>query len=176
MAQAKAAEGWLTVRQAAKHLGVSEPTIFRWMREGALSYFKLGGATRFRRENLDLVARKVTGQQEGAARAERCAVCGHGFLLGGDVRSTGKIYFHPGRAKFWTLAESMVAVEARACPACGHVQMFADTSKLAKLMTAEDADASEKTKGDHPQISQITQIEEDNNNSNGEPPRHQKGD
>ena len=144
MADSTIAEGWMTVKEAARYLGVSEPTIFRWMREGTVSFFKLGGATRFRRENLDLVARKVTGKEEGERRAARCAICGHGFLLPGNVRSTGKIYFMPKKTKFFVLSESTVDVAAQACPVCGHVEMFADTSKLAKLMRQQDAEASEK--------------------------------
>ena len=143
MADSTTAEKWMTVKQAASYLGVSEPTIFRWMREGTVSFFKLGGATRFRRENLDMVARKVTGKEEGEQRAAHCAVCGHGFLLPGNVRSTGKIYFMPRKTKFFVLSESVVDVEAHACPVCGHVEMFADTSKLAKLMREQDAKASE---------------------------------
>jgi len=135
--------GWMTVKQAAQYLGISEPTIFRWMRDGTVSFFKLGGATRFRRENLDMVARKVTGKEEGEQRAARCAVCGHGFLLPGSVRSTGKIYFMPKKTKFFVLSESVVDVSAQACPICGHVEMFADTAKLTKLMREEDAEASE---------------------------------
>jgi excisionase family DNA binding protein len=135
---------WLTIREAAEYLGVSEPTIFRWMREGSLSFFKIGGATRFRRENLDMVARKVTGKQEGEQKAARCAVCGHGYLLPGSVRSTGKIYFMPKKTKFFVLSESVVDVDARACPACGHIQMIADTEKLAKLMRRQDAEVSKR--------------------------------
>jgi len=138
------AEPWMTVKEAARYLGVSEPTVFRWMREGALSYFKLGGATRFKRANLDLVARKVTGKEEGEQRMARCAVCGHGYLVPGSVRSTGKLYFAPQRTKFFVLADSMISVEARACPVCGHVEMFADTGKLAKLMRPEDAEESRR--------------------------------
>ena len=144
MADAISAEGWMTTRQAAEYLRVSEPTIFRWMREGTLSFFKLGGATRFRRENLDMVARKVTGKQESERLAARCSVCGHGFRLDGEVRSTGKIYFMPEKTKFFVFSDSMVEVAARACPACGHIDMFADTEKLAALMREEDAATSER--------------------------------
>lgn len=142
-------ESWLTIKEAADYLGVSEPTIFRWMRDGALSFFKVGGATRFRRENLDMVARKVTGKQEGKQKSMRCAVCGHGFLLSGDVRSTGKIYFMPRKTKFFVFSESVVNVAALACPACGHVQMVADTEKLAKLMRQQDLDASKHAEEEH---------------------------
>jgi excisionase family DNA binding protein len=138
------AESWLNTREAAEYLGVSEPTIFRWMREGKVSFFKLGGSTRFRRENLDMVARKVTGKEEGETKRVHCAVCGHGFLLAGSVRSTGKVYFQPGRTKFFVLTDSMISVTASACPVCGHIQMYADTEKLAKLMRPEDAAASQE--------------------------------
>ncbi len=138
------AESWLNTREAAEYLGVSEPTIFRWMREGRVSFFKLGGSTRFKRENLDMVARKVTGKDEGEAKRTRCSACGHGYLLAGSVRSTGKLYFQPQRTKFFVLADSMISVSASACPACGHVQMFADTGKIAKLMTDEDTAASNR--------------------------------
>ncbi len=146
MAESTTAEAWLTVREAAEHLGVSEPTIFRWMREGKVSFFKLGGATRFKRENLDMVARKVTAAEEGQERATRCAVCGHGFLLAGKVRSTGQVYFQPQKTKFFVLSDSMIKVAAHACPACGHVQMFADTNKIAKLMRPEDEAANDKAR------------------------------
>ena len=145
MAEDTTAEGsWLTVKESADYLGVSEPTIFRWMKEGKVSFFKFGGATRFKRENLDLVARKVTGREEGERRSARCPVCGHGFLLSGTVRSTGKVYFQPEKTKFLVLSDSMINVGARACPVCGHVDMFADTAKLSKLMRAEDAEQSKR--------------------------------
>jgi len=118
MAESATGEVWLNVKQAADYLGVSEPTIFRWMRDGTVSFFKLGGSTRFKREILDMVARKVTGKGEGEARAAHCSVCGHGFRLDGEVRSTGKIYFMPGKTKFFVFSESMVEVAARACPVC----------------------------------------------------------
>lgn len=144
MAESTTGEDWMNVKQAAKYLGVSEPTIFRWMRDGTVSFFKLGGSTRFRRENLDMVARKVTGKGEGQIRAARCSVCGHGFRLEGEVRSTGKVYFMPKKTKFFVFGESVVELAARACPVCGHIDMFADTDKLAKLMREEDAEASDR--------------------------------
>ena len=52
MAESTTGEGWMNVKQAANYLGVSEPTIFRWMRDGTVSFFKLGGSTRFKSENL----------------------------------------------------------------------------------------------------------------------------
>jgi hypothetical protein len=40
----------------------------------------------------------------------------------------------------------MISVSASACPACGHVQMFADTGKITKLMTDEDTAASNRAR------------------------------
>jgi excisionase family DNA binding protein len=148
MTDSNTAEKWLNTREASEYLGVSEPTIFRWMRSGRVSFFKLGGATRFKRENLDLVARKVTGKEEGEGKQTRCVACNHGYLLSGNVRSTGKMYFQPQHTKFLVLRDSMVKVTASACPACGHIQMFADTDKIGKLMTPEDAQATKEAQED----------------------------
>jgi len=35
---------WYSVREAAEYLAVSQPTIFRWMKEGHLSFYKVGGS------------------------------------------------------------------------------------------------------------------------------------
>jgi excisionase family DNA binding protein len=169
MTDAMYAESWFTVERAARFLDVSEPTIWRWMREGRLSHFKVGKATRFKIEDLEAVARRVTAKQAGRELASRCAVCGHGFLLAGDVRSTGKVYFQPERTKFWVLAESMVELRAYACPVCGHVQVHADAEQLAKLMKPEDAAASRDaragtTAGTEPQSTQRTQRDAEDNN------------
>ena len=91
-----------------------------------------------------MVARKVTGKEEGEAMAARCSVCGHSFRLDGEVRSTGKVYFMPKKTKFFVFGESVVELSARACPVCGHIDMFADTDKLAKLMREDDAEASDR--------------------------------
>jgi ribosomal protein S27AE len=112
------------------------------MREGRLGHVKVGRATRFRRRDLEAVRKQVTPKLAGAESAARCAVCGHGFLLAGDVRSTGKLYFQPAATKFWVLSDSMVETRAYACPICGHVQLHADTAKIGKLMKPEDEAAS----------------------------------
>ena len=44
---------WFTIAEAAEYLDVSEPTIYRWMKDGLLSFYKVGGATRFSQEGLD---------------------------------------------------------------------------------------------------------------------------
>ena len=124
---------WLSVRDAADYLGVSQPTIFRWMKEGTLSFYKVGGSTRFAQEGLDAVIEKTTGLKEAELIAGRCAACGHSVLVEGRIRGAGRLYFRPDRTTFWTLSEAMVPTKVRACMACGYIQWHADTEKLRKL-------------------------------------------
>ncbi len=124
---------WFSVRDAAKYLGVSQPTIFRWMKEGTLSFYKVGGSTRFAQEGLDAIIEKTTGLKEAEVAAGRCAACGHSVLIAGRLRGAGRLYFRPDKPKFWTLAEAMVPTDARVCAACGYIQLHADTEKLKKL-------------------------------------------
>lgn len=130
------AEEWYSVKEAAAYLGVSEPTIFRWMKEGTLSFFKVGNSTRFSREGLDAVVQKTTGSAEAEAAAGRCAVCGHAVLIEGQVQGTGRLYFKPDKTKFWTFEESLVPTRSRVCAACGYIQIHADTAKLTRLTPA----------------------------------------
>jgi excisionase family DNA binding protein len=124
---------WFSVRDAAKYLGVSQPTIFRWMKEGTLSFYKVGGSTRFSQEGLDAIIEKTTGLKEAEIAAARCAACGHSVLVAGRLRGAGRLYFRPDKPRFWTFAEAMVPTEARVCVACGYIQLHANTEKLKKL-------------------------------------------
>lgn len=124
---------WFSVRDAAKYLSVSQPTIFRWMKEGTLSFYKIGGSTRFSQEGLDAVIEKTTGIKEAEMAAGRCAACGHSVLVAGRLQGAGRLYFRPDKPRFWTFAEAMVPTKARVCTACGYIQLHADTGKLKKL-------------------------------------------
>ena len=124
---------WYSIREAAEYLEISEPTIFRWMKDGLLSFYKVGGSTRFSKEGLDAVIEKTTGLKEAEAAAGRCASCGHSGLIEGRMQGAGRLYFHPDKTKFWTFEESLVPVRARVCPACGYVQVYADAGKLRTL-------------------------------------------
>ncbi len=128
---------WYTIPQAADYLGVSEPTIYRWMKDGLLSFYKIGGSTRFSQEGLDTVIVKTTGRKEAEAAAGQCASCGHSVLLDGRLQGIGLLYFKPARTKFWTFQESLVPTRARVCASCGYVQMHADTEKLSRLQPEE---------------------------------------
>lgn len=132
---------WYTVEEAGEYLGVSRPTIFRWMKDGQLSFYKIGGATRFSREGLDAVIEKNVGQKEAEAAAGRCLACGNSNLVDGRMQSTGLVYFHPDHARFWSLEISMVGTRAKMCAACGYVHMYADTEKLHRLLEEEEPDA-----------------------------------
>jgi len=125
---------WFTVKGAASYLGVSEPTIFRWMKDGSLSFYKVGNATRFAKESLDAVITKTTGRKEAEAAAGKCASCGHDLLVQGQIQGTGRLYFRPEKTRFWTFQEALVPIKARVCPACGYIQMHADTTKLTSLL------------------------------------------
>jgi excisionase family DNA binding protein len=124
---------WYSVQEAADYLGVSQATIFRWMKEGTLSFYKMGGATRFSREGLEVLFEKTTGTKEADVIANRCAACGHSVLVDGQIRGAGKLYFRPAKSAFWVLAEAMVPTHARVCAACGYIHLHADTAKLKKL-------------------------------------------
>lgn len=125
---------WYSVRDAASYLGVSQPTIFRWMKDGLLSFYKVGGSTRFSEESLAAVIEKTTGRKEAEASAGRCASCGHGVLIAGQLQGTGRLYFRPEKTRFWTFEEAMVGTQTRMCAACGYLQLYADTGKLARLL------------------------------------------
>ena len=129
---------WFSVREAAEYLDISQPTIFRWMKEGILSFYKVGGSTRFTREGLDAVVEKSTGRKEAEAAAGRCAACGHTILVEGRIQGMGKLYFKPDKTRFWTLEESLITTRARVCAACGTVQWVADADKLRRLSPQDE--------------------------------------
>lgn len=132
---------WYSIPEAADYLGVSEPTVYRWMRSGKLSFYKVGDSTRFKKENLDMVFEKYTGTDEADYYGARCVACGHSRLVAGKIQSTGNVYFKPARTRFFALLQSFVGMEARVCPRCGFVQLFTDTGKLGKLLRDTDSTA-----------------------------------
>ena len=127
---------WYNVKEAAEYLGVSQPTIFRWMKDEVLSFYKVGGSTRFSQEGLDALIEKSTGAKEAEQVMGRCVACGNNVLVEGRLQGAGKLYFKPSKTAFWTLHESLVPTRARVCAACGYLHHFADTEKL-KALKAE---------------------------------------
>lgn len=128
---------WLSTKDAASYLEISEPTLFRWMKEGLVSFYKVGRATRFKRASLDAVIEKRTGSKEAEAARKRCAACGHAVLVDGRIQGTGRLYFRPLKTRFWTFQEAMVPTIAHVCTSCGYVQLHVETEKLHKLLPDE---------------------------------------
>jgi excisionase family DNA binding protein len=130
-------EKWYTTKEASEYLKVSQMTIFRWMKSGKLTHFKIGGALRFTKNDLDQIAKKNTGSIEAEMKTEKCSVCGNSELLDGRLQGTGRLYFKPAKTKFFVFAESLVGLTSKMCTACGFIQMFGNTEKLSKLKPEE---------------------------------------
>jgi excisionase family DNA binding protein len=124
---------WYSIRDAADYLDVGEPTLYRWMREGKITFRKVGDSTRFWQEDLDAVMEVFRRSKDVDKAREVCPVCRHDDLLEGRVESTGLNYFRPKQTKFWTLKAGNIATSARMCARCGAVVWFGDTKKLAAL-------------------------------------------
>ncbi len=124
---------WYSIREAADYLDIGEPTIYRWMREGKITYRKVGDSTRFWQEDLDSVMEVFHSDKDLDKAREVCPVCRHTELVEGKVRGAGLVYFVPKKTKFWTLKDSFVDTNARMCTRCGSIVWFGDAAKLLKL-------------------------------------------
>jgi excisionase family DNA binding protein len=124
---------WYSIREAAEYLDVGEPTLYRWMRDGKITFRKVGDSTRFWQEDLDSVMQVSYSTKDLDKAREVCPVCHHDELVEGKVRGAGLVYFVPRKTKFWTLKDSFVETTARMCTRCGAIAWFGDTAKLGKL-------------------------------------------
>jgi excisionase family DNA binding protein len=124
---------WFSIKEAAEYLDVGEPTLYRWMREGQITYRKVGDSTRFWQEDLDAVMQVFRSAKDVEKVRTFCPMCHHQELIPGIVQSTGLIYFRPKKTKFWTIKDSNVSTEARMCSRCGVILWFGNTEKLAAL-------------------------------------------
>jgi excisionase family DNA binding protein len=124
---------WYSIKEAAEYLDVGEPTLYRWMREGKITYRKVGDSTRFWQEDLDSVMEVFHSARDADKAREVCPVCHHDEMVDGKVRSTGLNYFVPKQTKFWTLKDSYLETNARMCTRCGAIALFGDTAKLGAL-------------------------------------------
>jgi len=125
---------WFTIKEAASYLNVGEPTIYRWMRENRITYRKVGDSTRFLQEDLDSLVDVFPSQKDSVTATELCPLCHCDELIDGDLRSTGLVYFHPEKARFWTLRDSNIQTKARMCSRCGFVLLRADLAKLTTIV------------------------------------------
>ena len=126
---------WYSIREAAEYLDVGEPTLYRWMREGKITYRKVGDSTRFWQEDLDSVMQVYHSAKDVEKAREVCPICRHDELVEGKVRGAGLVYFVPKKTKFWTLKDSFIETTALMCLRCGAVSWFGDTVKLAELQS-----------------------------------------
>jgi excisionase family DNA binding protein len=129
---------WYSIGEAAEYLDVGEPTLYRWMREGKITFRKVGDSTRFWQEDLDSVMQVYHSAKDVDKVRTVCAICRHDELVEGKVQSTGLVYFAPKKTKFWTLKDSLVETTARMCTRCGAIAWFGDTGKLAALRIAPE--------------------------------------
>lgn len=124
---------WFTIRAAAKYLEVGEPTIYRWMRDGRITFRKVGDSTRFLKEDLDSIVQVHPSAKEVHKVQTICPVCHHDEMVEGSVESTGKVHFRLSNVKFWTLKDINIKTNSRMCAKCGAISMFGDLTKLAAL-------------------------------------------
>lgn len=132
---------WFSIKEAAEYLEVGEPTLYRWMREGQITFRKVGDSTRFLQEDLDSAVQVHRSKREIERAKGICPVCRGEDLVEGFVQSTGRIYFKLKDAKFWTLKENVVPTTARLCRKCGAITCFGDLEKLDALIEKQDSTA-----------------------------------
>ncbi len=144
---------WYSIREAAEYLDVGEPTLYRWMRDGKITFRKVGDSTRFWQEDLDSVMQISYSTKDLDKAREVCPVCHHDELVEGNVQGTGLVYFVPKKTKFWTLKSSFVGTTGRMCTRCGAIAWYGDTAKLGKLRLPSPAkEANEPApSGEEPQ-------------------------
>jgi excisionase family DNA binding protein len=126
---------WFSIGEAAAYLDVGEPTLYRWMRDGKITFRKVGDSTRFWQEDLDSVMEVFHSEKDVSKATAICPLCRHDELVEGHVQATGRNYFVPKKAKFWTLKMGMLLTTAKMCARCGVVVWFADATKLGELRT-----------------------------------------
>jgi excisionase family DNA binding protein len=138
---------WYSIREAAEYLDVGEPTLYRWMKEGKITFRKVGDSTRFWQEDLDAVMEVFHSAKDLDKAREVCPVCRHDELVEGKVRGAGLVYFVPKKTKFWTLKDSFIEMIAKMCTRCGAIACFGSTEKLAELRASASVD--EKKAGEN---------------------------
>ena len=65
---------------------------------------------------------------------KKCLRCGSTDLKGGQLQSTGKIYFRPKGAKLASILTSGLPIDAEACFNCGHLELAIDAEKAKSLV------------------------------------------
>src|SRR5215813_11585829 len=76
---------WFSIREAAQYMDVGEPTLYRWMREGKITYRKVGDSTRFWQEDLDSVMEVYHSERDLDKVRQVCPACRNPELVEGKV-------------------------------------------------------------------------------------------
>ena len=129
---------WYSIKDAAAYLDIGEQTLYRWMREGKVTYRKVGDSTRFWKEDLDAVMEVHCSTSAAELAKAKCPICDHHELVEGIVETTGRNYFRPKNTKFWTWKDANVGTTARMCVRCGGITWFGDVGKLESLRVKTD--------------------------------------
>ncbi len=64
---------------------------------------------------------------------EQCPYCGGENMQPGGIQSTGKLYFRPANAKFFTFETGDVSIQADLCMDCGAIGLIGDVRKANSL-------------------------------------------
>ena len=124
---------WYTIKEAAQYLSIGEPTLYRWMRDGKITFRKVGDSTRFLLQDLDSFVQVFPSSKDAEKVKQFCPACHSKDLVDGDFRTTGLNYFRPKKNKFWTLKDSNIKSSAKMCKQCGYISLFGDKEKLQSL-------------------------------------------
>ncbi len=139
---------WFTIKEAANYLSIGEPTLYRWMRDGKITYRKIGDSTRFLQSDLEEVVKVVRRHSSVIEQTGTCPACGSSDLEDGIFRSTGLNYFQPGKTKFFTMRDSSVRAKAMMCGQCGAIFLYGDTAKLSAIRQAKKEQISNQNPED----------------------------
>lgn len=63
-----------------------------------------------------------------------CPSCGSQVFASGHIQSTGLIYQRLDNAKFAILEPSEIQVKSKMCLDCGHIMLFGDPEKAARIL------------------------------------------
>lgn len=133
----KSKRKWYSIKEAAGYLSVGEPTIYRWMRDGRITFRKVGDSTRFLQEDLDSMVEVHPSERDVGRVTRFCPACHHDELVEGVVQGTGLNYFRPAKTGFWSFATANVKTTAWMCPRCGVITWIGDVSKLSRVKPRE---------------------------------------
>ncbi len=117
---------WLTITEACKYLEISEQTMFRWMRSGKITYYKVGKSTRFKEEDLDKAVDRVASKSFVPEDPDTCHICGNPEMISGTLSALGELVFKPEKSKFSIWKDSSISVSALCCTKCGNITLKAN--------------------------------------------------